>query len=207
MQIKVCGITDPDNMLEIAAFRPDYMGFIFFPGSPRDISDKIDKLGIENLPKSVYKVAVSVNESREKLISRIHRYGFEAVQLHGEESPDYCNQISDHCMVIKSFLVASHMPGYLADYTGSCDLFLFDAAGEGRGGNGEKFNHSLLLEYRGSTPFLLAGGIGEDDAEEMKALSAKMELFAGVDLNSRFETEPGIKDPVKLSNFIKRLYI
>lgn len=190
-------------MLEIARLRPEYMGFIFYAASPRDVSGKIAELGLQDVPAAIDKVAVLVNHNLGDAIALIKEYRFEAVQLHGEEPPAYCSQLGDHCMVIKAFSVGSGLPANLESYEGHCDLLLFDAAGNRRGGNGEPFDHALLREYKGSTPFFLGGGITYKDAQAVKDLAEEIETMSGVDINSRFETSPGIKDISLLIKFMK----
>lgn len=207
MQVKVCGITDNKNMREVAGLRPDFMGFIFYDPSPRDVSSKVRQLELNLVPAAIKKVAVLVNETPGYVREIVMRYGFDAVQLHGEEPPDYCSGLRDLCMVIKCFPVGQVLPAGLADYEGSCDMFLFDTATAGRGGSGRPFNHRLLNDYRGTTPFLIGGGVSPGDAATMKMLADEMKLFAGIDLNSRFEVRPGIKDVVLLSNFMQELTI
>lgn len=203
MQIKVCGITDRENMLEVARLRPEYMGFIFYADSPRDVSNKVVGLGLQDIPAAIDKVAVLVNHDLEKAIALVQEYGFQAVQLHGDEPPAYCSQLSEYCMVIKAFSVGSGLPTNLQSYEGHCDLLLFDAAGNHRGGNGEPFDHALLKGYNGSTPFFLGGGITHKDVQAVKALAEEIETMSGVDINSRFENSPGIKDISQLIKFMK----
>jgi len=203
MQIKVCGITDRSNMLEIAHLRPEYMGFIFYEASPRDVTYKLPQLGLADLPPAIDKVAVLVDHDLSGAISLIDTYGFEAVQLHGNETPTYCKALSDHCMVIKAFSVGDHLPAQLGGYEGCCDMFLFDALGRHRGGNGEPFDHAILKGYDFHTPFFLSGGISLMDVQAVRELAGANENLAGVDVNSRFETSPGIKDPRLLLQFMK----
>jgi phosphoribosylanthranilate isomerase len=203
MQIKVCGITDRANMLEVARLRPEYMGFIFYEASPRDVTNKLPQLGLADLPPAIDKVAVFVDHDVNSAISLIGTYGFEAVQLHGNETPSYCKVLSDHCMVIKAFSVGDRLPAELGSYEGCCDMFLFDAMGQHRGGNGKPFNHAILNTYDLLTPFFLSGGISPGDAHTVRELARGNEKLTGVDINSRFEISPGIKDTRLLIQFIK----
>lgn len=206
MKVKVCGITQNENMLEVAALLPQYLGFIFYGKSPRDVTAAIDTMKLNLLPESVQKVAVLVNEGLDKAKQIIGTYGFDAVQLHGEESPDYCDKLRRDCLVIKTFSVGNSLPAKLEAYENCCDLFLFDTAGEQRGGSGKKFDHSLLLDYRGMPSFLLGGGLSPGDATALRLLAARQKRFIGVDLNSRFEDRPGIKNSALLSEFMNELY-
>ncbi len=205
MYIKICGITDHANMMQLARLQPDYMGFIFHPPSPRDVSVRIDKLDLKELPSLIDKVAVLVNHDLRQARDLVLKHRFQAVQLHGDETPSYCSDLSDYCTVIKAFSVEDQLPENLSEYEGTCDLFLFDKAGKKRGGNSEQFDHSILETYQQSTPFFLSGGLSPADTSLVVALASGMETLVGVDLNSKFETSPGIKDPALLSLFIKQI--
>ena len=207
MQVKVCGMTQNENMLEVAGLQPDFLGFIFYGQSPRDITAAIDTMQLDLLPVSVRKVAVLVNEDLGKAKQLVCTFGFDAVQLHGEEPPGYCHELRKDCMVIKTFSVGNSLPPMLDAYEQCCDLFLFDTAGEQRGGSGKKFDHSILLAYRGKPSFFLGGGLSPGDVTSIRQLANKQKRFAGVDLNSRFEDRPGIKNPTLLSDFLNELRI
>lgn len=200
-------MTDNGNMIEVANLHPDYIGFIFFASSPRDISNKIRGLQLSKVPNGVGKVAVLVNEDISHARDIVMEYGFDAVQLHGDESPEYCHRLRDLCQVIKSISVGSILPDNLSSYDGSSDLLLFDTATQKRGGSGVPFNHELLWDYKGSTPFFIGGGISPGDADRLSSLAGELDLFAGVDLNSRFETQAGIKDVYLIKKFMKELTV
>ncbi|TVQ84832.1 MAG: phosphoribosylanthranilate isomerase [Bacteroidetes bacterium] len=203
VKIKICGITQTDNMLEIAALLPDYMGFIFFKNSPRDVSDKIDGLPLNGLPAAIKKVAVFVNIPLEDSENIIRKYAFDRVQLHGNESPDYCKSLQKIVPVIKAFGITDKLPDELAAYENCCDYFLFDTLGKNAGGTGTAFDHAILKNYTMSKPFFLAGGIGpehlKDDA--FRKVTTHPSLYA-LDINSRFETSPGVKDVGLIEKFI-----
>jgi len=205
MYVKICGITQHTNMMQVVALKPDYIGFIFHPPSPRDVSTSIDELGIKDVPSYIDKVAVLVNQELQQARELILKHKFQAVQLHGNESPSYCSDLGDCCIVIKAFSVADKLPEDLTDYEGTCDMFLFDKAGEKRGGNSEKFDHALLENYDLNTPFFISGGLSPSDASLVIELQNHMEMLVGVDLNSKFEIRPGIKDPALLSLFMKQI--
>jgi phosphoribosylanthranilate isomerase len=207
MQVKVCGMTDTANMIEVASLKPDYVGFIFYASSPRDITNRIRRLQLGKVPKGVGKVAVLVNEDLGRARELVLEYGFEAVQLHGDESPAYCERIGDLCKVIKSIPVGHSLPDHVLTYEGSIDLLLFDTASQKRGGSGVPFNHELLLGYKGNTPFFLGGGISPGDVDRLNILAGELDMFAGVDLNSRFETNDGIKDVQLIKTFMKELKV
>ena len=204
LKIKVCGITQKQNMLKIALLEPDYMGFIFFENSPRDVSDKIDGLPLSELPAAIKKVAVFVNKPLEDVENIIRKYGFNRVQLHGDESPEYCRRLQKIVPVIKAFGITDKLPDELASYESCCDYFLFDTKGKNAGGTGTAFDHAILKNYTMIKPFFLAGGIGpehlQDDA--FRKIITHPSLHA-LDINSRFETSPGVKDVGLIENFME----
>lgn len=195
--IKVCGMRDAQNIREVESLGIDLMGFIFWPKSSRYVSQRP-----AYLPKCK-RVGVFVNEDVEQVKHIANDYALNLIQLHGNESPDYVKQLREW-ETIKAFNIAS------ADdlkqtraYEGIADYFLFDTKGRSVGGNGEKFDWSILEGYHGNTPFLLSGGIGPEDAELLRHwLHPKC---IGFDINSRFELEPGIKDTDKIKTFINTL--
>ncbi len=203
LKIKVCGITQTDNMLEIAALGPDYMGFIFFANSPRDVSDKIDRLPLGELPAAIKKVAVLVNKPLEEAKGIILKYGFDKVQLHGNESPHYCRSLQKIVPVIKAFGITDKLPEELTYYENGCDYFLFDTKGKNAGGTGMAFNHAVLKNYTMTKPFFLAGGIGPEHAQDVafRKVITHPALHA-LDINSRFEIRSGIKDVGLIEKFI-----
>lgn len=207
MQIKVCGIREKENMLAVAALQPDMMGFIFFPASPRYMLNKLQPEDLELLPQHIRKVGVFVNETEAHMTAIAEKYQLQAVQLHGNETPELCAKMKlAGYFVIKAFGINDEMKwDKLQDYTGSCDMFLFDTASSSHGGTGRLFDWSLLQVYTGTTPFLLSGGIGPEQAAAIRAFQHP--AFAGVDVNSRFETAPGLKDVEALQTFISQIPI
>jgi phosphoribosylanthranilate isomerase len=203
VKIKVCGMTQNRNMLQIAALKPDYLGFIFYKPSARDVSDKINHLSLDQLPASILKVAVMVDQSMERAMEIITRYNFDMVQLHGSESPAYCEKIQKTLPVIKAFAVKDSLPDNLIDYEDSCSYFLFDTKADKPGGTGVSFDHSVLVDYTLKTPFFLSGGIGPDFKPDNPVLSHS-QLHA-MDINSRFETKPGLKNVEWTGEFIKKV--
>lgn len=203
MKIKVCGITNNRNLIDIGLLYPDYMGFIFHEGSPRDITGSIEKLQLGAIPPSVKKVAVFVDKPVDEVRMIIKKYRFDAVQLHGDEEPGYCGELMSECEVIKTFRIAGSLPENLSRYENHCNLFLFDAKGRYYGGNGLKFNHRLLEMYDNRTGYILSGGIGDKDIDYLKELDLKG--LQGIDLNSRFEISPGYKSSTSLRVFMQNL--
>lgn len=203
MKVKVCGMTTPENLQAVAGLQPDMLGFIFFPLSPRHAFDLAPE-ALEGLPASIQRVGVFVDSPLEELLTIVQNYRLNMVQLHGSESPGYVASVAGFLPVIKAFPVAIVEDLNRTDaYEGLCEYFLFDTAGPKRGGNGLPFDWSILQAYRGATPFLLAGGIGPKHASQLANINHPK--FAGVDLNSRFESEPGIKQIPVLSNFLQSL--
>lgn len=200
MLVKVCGMRDGENIRLVENLSVDLMGFIFYSRSPRYVNSLP-----EYLPRSTGRVGVFVNEELRVIEDTIIRYGLTHVQLHGCETPSACEVLRRRGMqVIKAFSVS--VPEDLmvtGRYDGCCDFFLFDTSTSGYGGSGCSFDWGILQHYTGNVPFFIAGGIGENDAE--RVLDFRHPQFAGVDLNSRFEVSPGIKDIEKLDRIITKL--
>ena len=205
MQIKICGLRDPENIREIAALQPDFMGFIFYPNSPRYVG-QLDAVSLTSLPTSIKKTGVFVNENLENILTAISKYNLDAVQLHGADNKKLCRKIRQEAktMVIKVFPImdASNFR-VTGDYEDVADYFLFDTKTDLYGGSGQKFNWNILQEYTGNKSFLLSGGIGADDVKAIRAIEHP--LLAGVDLNSKFELKPGLKNVALLKQFIDEL--
>ena len=196
--IKVCGMRDADNSREVEMLGIDMMGFIFWPKSSRCVSQRPDYL-----PKHVKRVGVFVDEDPEQVKRLAADYDLDYIQLHGQESPAYIFQLGG-LHIIKAFNIATVEDlQQTQPYEGIVDYFLFDTKGKSVGGNGEKFNWDVLDAYQGSTHFLLSGGIGPDDAANVKAFHHPKCI--GIDLNSRFEVTPGLKDINKLKRFLEQL--
>lgn len=198
MIIKVCGMRDAENIREVEALGIDLMGFVFWPKSSRYVSERS-----AYLPQETKHVGVFVNEDIEQVKHIAEEFALDFIQLHGSESPEYAQQLRDR-KVIKAFNIATKEDlEATKSYEGVVDYFLFDTKGKSVGGNGEKFDWSILDNYVGETPFLLSGGIGPDDTERVKAFHHPK--CTGIDLNSRFEISPAFKDINKLREFIKEI--
>jgi phosphoribosylanthranilate isomerase len=201
-KLKICGMKVPENIAQVAALRPDYLGFIFYKGSKRYI-DELPAAILQDLPQSIKSTGVFVDEDLDTVVSKAKAYKLAAMQLHGQESPEYCLQLKSALPtteVIKAFGInASFNFSSLDAYAGAVDYFLFDTQTEGHGGSGKVFNWSLLEKYTGTTPYFLSGGIGLEQAAALKDLK-DVRLYA-LDINSRFEVEPGLKDLDKLNEF------
>lgn len=196
MKIKVCGLREAGNIEAVAALNPDYLGFIWYTQSPRYVY-RLPKEVLAALSADITKTAVFVNEHIDIITALIHEFGFNTVQLHGQESPEVCAELKQEVQVIKAFGVDEQFDfDKLKPYAGKVDYFLFDTKTEKHGGSGRAFNWDVLNEYQMDTPFFLSGGLSLDNLAEVKNI--KHPAFYGVDLNSRFETVPGMKSIEKL---------
>jgi len=198
--IKVCGMTLGNNIKEVEALGADFLGMIFYPKSPRFLREKPSYL-----PSKAKRVGVFVNSSPEVIQIQDIRYHFDYVQLHGSESPSDCKVLTDYGFkLIKAFSIASEEDILKTkDYEGLCEYYLFDTKCKEMGGSGKTFDWSILENYSGDTKFLLSGGLSLENIDQIKAF--KHNKLAGYDLNSRFETGPGIKDSEKIKEFIEQL--
>lgn len=192
MKLKICGMKYPDNILEVSQLLPDYLGFIFYEKSSRYFDGEIPKI-----PKSIKKVGVFVNQTSEEIISKIEKYDLDVIQLHGEETPDFCQNLrQEKVEIIKVFSVDDDFDfELLKEYENVCDYFLFDTKGKLHGGNGVTFNWEILKKYTSSKPLFLSGGIGIEEISKIKTLNVP--IYA-IDVNSKFEIEPGLKDTTLL---------
>lgn len=199
-KIKICGLRDPKNILDIIHLDPDYLGFIFFRQSSRYVQS-IDESFLHAL--QIKKTAVFVNSSITEVDAVLNTYSFEAVQLHGSESAEYCKELNrENLEVIKAFGVNEDFEWeQLRPYLDCVDFFLFDTLTPMYGGSGKSFNWKILEEYPFSKPYFLSGGIGPENFKEACAISDDR-LYA-LDLNSKFESFPGYKDIQLLKKVIK----
>ena len=203
MKLKVCGMREKDNIAGLVSLQPDYMGFIFWEPSKRYCTD-IPK----DIPKHIKKVGVFVDETTEEIISKIETFGLDVIQLHGKESPEQCAALQPSCEVIKAF---SGGPQFNfttgSPFQGHCTYFLFDTQGRLPGGNGTAFDWAMLKNYNLNTPFFLSGGIG---LGHMKAIAEIRKLnlpIHALDINSKFESEPGVKRLDDIKTFKKQLQL
>lgn len=194
-----------ENIQEVVALSPDYLGFIFHKDSPRDISVLNLRYVVKNLPDSIQSVGVFVDAPLDFVTKMIEEYEFNLVQLHGNEPPEYCrNLLGSGSSIIKAFQIDDKFDfNILKDYESVCDYYLFDTKGEFKGGNGKMFSWDVLSKYQYEKPFFLSGGIDENAGNKIKNIP-NLHLFA-VDVNSKFEIEPGKKDVPKLKSFMLNL--
>lgn len=195
MKLKICGMKYRANIQEVAALQPDYLGFIFYEKSPRFCNDELPEI-----PNTIAKVGVFVNAPLSEILNKIKAYNLQLVQLHGEESPEICEVLRlINIKVIKTFSIDDTFDfETLRPYEPVCDYFLFDTKGKHYGGNGTTFNWEILKKYPSQKPFFLSGGIGLEEISKLKQLN--LPIYA-VDVNSKFETEPGLKN----SNACKKI--
>ncbi|UOB16843.1 phosphoribosylanthranilate isomerase [Abyssalbus ytuae] len=210
MKLKICGMKYHDNINEVAALHPDYLGFIFYDKSPRFFTGEIP-----HLPKNIKKVGVFVDAPLNYIIEKVEKHKLDAVQLHGKESPEFCEQLkrpgrSQKIEIIKVFSIKDEFDfKTLEPYEEFTDYFLFDTKGKNPGGNGYTFNWKVLENYPSKKPFFLSGGIGTDETEAVLSFLKKLEsrLCYAIDVNSKFETGPGLKNIEKLKKFINHINI
>lgn len=200
MIVKVCGMRDAENIRAVEALGVDWMGFIFWESSSRYVSQHPDYL-----PMRAKRVGVFVDASLDVVHQQVEAFGLDVVQLHGSESPTYLRDLRDALgngtSIVKAFSIANRDDlSQTSLYEGMADYYLFDTKAQLVGGNGRKFDWSVLVYYNGSTPFLLSGGIGPDDASHISVF--RHPQLAGIDLNSRFEIAPAKKNVELLKQFL-----
>ena len=197
LQIKICGMREVDNIQAVLAYQPDFLGFIFYEGSSRYVDQyRLEKISAVNFGPTE-KVGVFVNEDPHQIITLAHRYTINYIQLHGDESDQDIQILQQEGLkVIKVISVANASDLEKETHFPSADHFLLDTKGEKRGGNGVKFDWSLLSNFQTTKPFFLSGGLGVDDVEAAQRIAH--EKLIGLDLNSRLESAPGQKDITKV---------
>ncbi len=199
MKLKVCGMKYKDNLKQLIAVQPDYIGFIFYKDSKRFVGDTLTPEEINNIPCTIKKTGVFVNENIIQVIETITKYKLDIVQLHGEESPEYCLSINKILPVIKAFNVDKTFDfEQLKKYESVCNYFLFDSKSDVLGGSGIKFDWDVLEKYTADVPYFLSGGIDIENVLE----AFQYEPYA-IDVNSKFEIEPGLKDINKIKTLKK----
>ena len=204
MKLKVCGMKFVENIEQVSGLCPDYMGFIFYEKSKRNFEGVIPKL-----PKSIKKTGVFVNEYPEILVSLVEEYQLEAIQLHGDETIAYIKQIKTYLPSIEIIKVFGIKDEFNFELLKPClqvvDYFLFDTKGKERGGNGYQFDWSILEAYPYEKPFFLSGGIGlKEVVDVQKVLDSDLPMYA-IDINSKFEIEPGLKNINDIKIFKNKL--
>jgi len=210
MRIKVCGMTRPEQVMQLDEMGVEFAGFIFYPKSPRYVFSHMSKEQLKKLKgQHINKVGVFVNTPAEEVLQMVDECGLYLVQLHGDESPRYCEKISNYVTVVKAFRMrdGENILWRAKDYQDVCDMFLFDTEGAGYGGTGKKFNWNILRGENVRKPFFLSGGIQPEDVELLKEFgneSVAKDLFA-IDINSKFEVTAGLKNMDAVRTFVNSI--
>jgi phosphoribosylanthranilate isomerase len=207
MNIKVCGITSLKQLQQLDGLDVDFAGLIFHKDSPRYIGDKLEASSVKGSDFELKKVGVFVDPEMIDVLDAIDNYGLDVVQLHGNESPEMCDDLSSEVEVIKVFSIdadTENIDELVAPYDSVCDYYLFDTKSEeGTGGTGKKFDWQKIAASKIEKPFFLSGGIGPGDAKLVKSFNHPD--YFGADLNSLFEKEPGVKDMALVLKFMHGL--
>jgi phosphoribosylanthranilate isomerase len=208
MRVKVCGITLEEQLIKLPETGATFAGLIFYPKSPRYVLRQMTTNQIKK-ETNVNKVGVFVNASVEEVLHMVDECRLHMVQLHGDETPRYCEKIADYISVVKAFRIgeSDNIGWRIKDYMEVCDMFMFDTEGAGYGGTGKKFDWDKLRDVVVGKPYFLSGGIEPTDVEKLREFSTRPEakgLFA-IDVNSKFEMVPGVKDMELIKKFIKQL--
>lgn len=209
MRIKVCGMTDLQQMHQLGELGVEFAGMIFYHKSPRFILRYLSGEIVKRAKLKVYKVGVFVNASYDEIMNHVENFGLDMVQLHGDESPRFCEQVSSYIQTIKAFRIAEddNIQWKIKDYYDSCDMYMFDTMGAGYGGTGKKFDWNMLKDVNISKPFFLSGGIEPTDAAAVKEFAKEpvaKDLFA-LDVNSKFEESQGVKDMKLVKKFVEEV--
>jgi phosphoribosylanthranilate isomerase len=208
MKVKVCGLREKDNIEAVVAMQPKFIGFIFYDKSARFVGNSLDVEYVRNISPQIKKVGVFVNASPGYILDMVKKYDLQYAQLHGNEMPDMCRSLRQKGVnIIKAFSIDQNFNfSMLHNYKSYCDMFLFDAKGDKPGGNGVSFDWDLLSKYDNEKPFLLSGGIALDNIDSLRNFSQKYNIY-GIDVNSMFEIEPGVKDINKLEALFSLLAV
>ncbi len=204
MKLKVCGMRDAGNIKALVELKPDFIGFILYDKSPRFAGSQLDVDVAQLIPREIKKVGVFVNASVDYILQNVRKYGLNYAQLHGNETPDFCKSLRTKGVnIIKAFrLDESFIFTQLNNYKPHVDFFLFDAKGDSYGGNGVTFDWSILKKYNNEKPYFLAGGISLENLDELDQITPKP---YAIDINSKFETEPAVKDIEKIGELFAKL--
>jgi len=209
MRIKVCGMTQLSQIEQLDDWGVDFAGLIFYPKSPRYVVKHLSGEQFRRARVRLGKVGVFVHATYDEVMRQVEDYGLDMVQLHGDETPRFCEQLANYVTVIKVFRLAENDPidWIVRPYEETCDMFLFDTLGVGYGGTGKKFNWDILKTTTLNKLFFLSGGIEPEDAERLNLFAnepVSKKLFS-IDINSKFEIEPGIKDMEKIKKMMQEL--
>lgn len=208
MRVKVCGMTQPEQVEGLADLGVSFAGFIFYPKSPRYVFKHMTTTQIRK-QNNINKVGVFVNAPIEEVLHMVDECRLHLVQLHGDENPKYCEKIADYVSVVKAFRLSDNdsVEWMIRPYMDCCDMFMFDTMGAGYGGTGKKFDWSVLKDSEVGKPFFLSGGIEPGDVKKLREFEqepAAKALFA-IDINSKFEASPGFKDINMVREFVEQM--
>ncbi len=204
LKLKVCGLTDPQNIKKVIELEPDMIGLIFYSPSKRDVSDKGATELCEMIPSHIKRVGVFVDSPVNFISDVIEAFKLDVIQLYHDDMSSF-QQLRSKVHIIKAISISKEADLLRTmDYITQADLFLFDTKGENPGGNGKKFDWRILQNYEGKLPFIVSGGIDENDADAIKQIQHAQ--FYGIDINSKFETKPGLKNIKAIQHFKKELY-
>jgi phosphoribosylanthranilate isomerase len=211
MRIKVCGMTLPEQINALDDMGVDFAGFIFYPKSPRYVGNKIAAEKMRKIKGHIAKVGVFVNEPYDDMMRTVEEYRLDMVQLHGDETPFFCEKVANYVTVVKAFRLSDNDPidWIVRPYHEGTDMFMFDTMGAGYGGTGKKFDWNVLKEATINKLFFLSGGIEPGDEESIKKFIKEpvaQKLFS-IDINSKFEIAPGVKDMKKVKEFVEKLKV
>ena len=211
MRIKVCGMTLPEQVMALDAMGVDFAGFIFYPKSPRFVGNKITAEKMRKIKGHIAKVGVFVNEPYDDMMRTVEEYRLDMVQLHGDETPFFCEKVANYVTVVKAFRLSDNDPidWIVRPYHESTDMYMFDTMGAGYGGTGKKFDWNELKAASIDKLYFLSGGIEPGDEENIKAFMDEpvaQKLFS-IDINSKFEIAPGVKDVKKVKQFVEHLKV
>ncbi len=208
MRVKVCGITQEEQLINLHPAGATFAGLIFYPKSPRYVLRHMTTTQIKK-ENNINKVGVFVNAAMEEVLQMVDECRLHMVQLHGDENPRYCEKIADYISVVKAFRVSAedNIAWRIKEYMEVCDMFMFDTEGAGYGGTGKKFDWEKLKNVEVGKPYFLSGGIEPADVQRLKTFEKQPEAKAmfAIDINSKFELHPGVKDLNLVQKFIEEL--
>lgn len=205
MKLKVCGLKHQSNIEELMNAKIDYLGFIFYKKSSRYIDDSISFDFVRQIPKHIQKVGVFVNETADNILNTVAHYNLDVAQLHGDESEKLCEELKPYVTIIKACRIHDHFDfTTLEKYFPHVNFFLFDTDTKTYGGSGQQFNWELLNQYTYNKPFFLSGGIDDSSIKQLQQFNHP-QLHA-IDINSKFEISPALKDVKKIKQFIQTIY-
>ena len=208
MNIKVCGITQLKQLQQLDGLNIDFAGLIFYKDSPRYVDGKITKDELQSTDFDIKKTGVFVNAEMIDMLDAIDDYGLDVIQLHGNENPEVCQDLSEEVEVIKAFSIGDgnvDIDELVLGYDDVCDYYLFDTKAKdgSKGGTGKKFDWKIITKAKIEKPFFVSGGISVEDVAAIKKI--KHPDFYGIDINSKFEKEPGVKDMAKILQLLQAL--